>query len=1084
MQKLLNFAALILFSSLLILSCGGEKFPVPEEIASRLPEKVDYNFHVKPILSDRCYTCHGPDENTRKANLRLDIEQEAFAKLSQTSSEYSHAIKKGNASKSEMIARVYHNDPELKMPPPESKLELTEYEKALLQKWIDQGAEWKPHWSFIPPKKSELAHVSNSNWPKNPIDHFILSKLEKEGLAVSPAADKERLLRRVYFDLTGLPPGVEEMDAFLADEDKNALEKVIDRLLASDACAERMTLEWLDVARYADSHGLHADGWRNMWPWRDWVIEAFKENLPYDEFITQQLAGDLLPDPNPKKILATAFNRNHPMTGEGGVVDEEFRLEYVFDRTSTVATAFMGLTVGCARCHDHKFDPVSQKEFYELASFFNNVKELGMTGDDGNYGPMLMLPDEDTQMKLDNIKKLIEEKQVQLNAVELEQTAAFIVKLKNEANQIPFTKHHYPLDRISETQSNGKTIKIADGFKSTYVNGDLPIVDGKFGKGFKFGNDYQNLYLDDVAQIDVADQLTVGAWINTSKATANETQTIIGNSGEKNNFWRGWDVYIDSTSRLSARLIHSLPHNYIQITSKEKVEIDKWHHVAFSYDGSSKAKGMKLYLDGKLCDSQINFDNLYKNIRTLSPQHKEDKRALLAGKAGRHYTGESGVFDGIIDEIKIFDRRLSHLEIRKLAKPKIVAQQLKSDPSRLDRTLLEDHYFWTMDESAKQTRIELQELIAEQIRLQDEVEEIMVIQEMKNPRPMFLLDRGNYANPTEPVSYGTPRAVLSFPEELPKNRLGLAQWLTNENNPLTARVTVNRYWQMIFGRGLVETPQDFGIQGALPSHPALLDYLAVVFMESGWDVRALLKLILTSATYQQSSVATTELKEKDPYNILLGRGPSHRLQAEMIRDNALAASGLLVRKIGGPSVRPYQPDGLWIDKGNFSNKLLRYRPTMGDSLYRRSMYTFVKRTSPHPAMVAFDAPDRSVCIVKRENTNTPLQALVLMNDPQFMEAAKALAIRVQKEANGSIEDQTSLAFRLLTGRKATADELTVFSDLFNWQVEKFSTDTKAINEILSVGQLEIEKNFKNKNTAALTAVISTMISHDEFYTKR
>ncbi len=1072
---------------ILVLSCRNEEYPISAEIVDRLPEKVDYNFHVKPILSDRCYSCHGPDEKTRKANLRLDIEEDAFAKLTSGSNEHAYAIHKKKPGKSEIIARLYSEDPALIMPPLASKLFVSDYEKAILQKWIKQGAEWKPHWAFSPPTKKELPLVENKNWPKNEIDYFVLAKLEKEELTFSEPADKERLLRRVYLDLTGLPPTIQQMDQFLNDPSENAYEKVVDELLASKEYAERMTLEWLDVARYADSHGLHADGWRNMWPWRDWVIEAFNSNMPYDQFITEQLAGDLLPDKSPKKILATAFNRNHPMTGEGGAVDEEFRLEYVFDRTSTVATAFMGLTMACARCHDHKFDPITQKEFFQMASFFNNVKELGMTGDDGNYGPMLLLPDDNTAAKIQHIQKEISKKEQALNerVADLKQTEKFIQSLKDNSKKLPIPDHHYPIESISKgTVNKQKNTKMVDGNNRTSIAGEVEIVEGKYGNAYQFNSGYDVLYLYDVGQFDVHTDFSISAWINTDKDSPNETQTIIGNAGEKNNFWRGWDFFIDSTSRLSARMISGLPHNYIQVTSENKIKTNEWTQVALSYDGSGKAKGLRIYINGKACETEINFDNLYKNIRTLSVKHQEDKRGLRVAKSYRGYTGEYGIFSGKIDEIKIFNRHLSHLEISQLNKPIESQKQMAADPTKLDRMILLDHLNWTIDLETKKLRKEIQGLLASKIKLQDDVEEVMVMKEMSKPRPMYVLDRGSYENPTVEVKASTPAAVLSFADDYEKNRLGFAKWLTDEKNPLTARVTVNRYWQMIFGRGIVDTPQDFGIQGSLPSHPNLLDYLAVDFMASGWNVKALLKKIVTSATYQQSSKASELSKEKDPYNVYLSHGASYRLQAELIRDNALAASGLLKKQLGGPSVRPYQPEGLWIDKGSFSNKLLRYKASSGDSLYRRSMYTFIKRTSPHPSMVAFDAPDRSICTVKRENTNTPLQALVLLNDPQFMEAAKALAVRVQSAHPDNVDQQLALAFRRLTGRKAITNEVQLFKEHFTWQKNKFEQDPTAVKEILSIGQFKITKSIDAINTAALTAVISTMISHDESYTKR
>ncbi len=1087
MKNLIGLQYFCLVIVLGLFSCSQNQYEIAEEIANQLPATIDYNFHVKPILSDRCYSCHGPDEKTRKANFRLDLEEDALAKLTSGTNEHAYAIYKKKPGKSELIKRLYTDDEDLMMPPPESKLLVTEYEKAILQKWIEQGAEWKPHWSFTPPKKSSLPEVKNKAWVQNDIDHFVLNRIEKEGLENAPRADQERLLRRVYLDLTGLPPTVEAMDHFLNDQNENAFEKVVDQLLATDAYAERLTLDWLDVARYADSHGLHADGWRDMSAWRDWVIQAFKENKTYDQFIIEQVAGDLLPDKNREKILATAFNRNHPITSEGGVVGEEYRLEYVFDRTSTVATAFMGITMACARCHDHKFDPISQKEFFQMSAFFNNIQELGMTGDDGNFGPLLLLPDDSTQLKLDELAQSVSEKKTLLatEVSNLEASKEFILSLKNESSKLPKPDFYFPLEKITRGTVRGKKdTQMADLNNKTSIVGEVEIVDGKVGKAFQFDDGYKTMYLHGAGNFDVHRGFTISTWMNTDKSSLNESQTLFGTAGEKDNFWRGWDFFIDSTGHLSARLISTLPNNLIQATSSEKIKINEWTHVALSYDGSGKAAGLQIYLNGIPCQMNTNFDNLYKNIRTLSSKKKENYRSVRVAKSNRMFTGEYGIFSGMIDDIKIFHRRISHLEILQLIKPDEIAAELASNPENMDQEILLDHLNWTASPQTKSLRKELANVIAEKIKITDPVEEIMVMQEMKEARSMYILDRGSYEFPTEEVGPNTPKAIFDFPDDFEKNRLGFAKWLVDKRNPLTARVTVNRYWQMIFGKGLVETPQDFGIQGSLPSHPDLLDYLAVDFMESGWDVKALLKKIVTSATYQQSSKSSIETKEIDPYNKLLARGPSYRLQAEMIRDNALAASGLLKRKVGGGSVRPYQPDGLWVEKANFSKRLLRYKTTSGDSLYRRSMYTFIRRTSPHPAMLAFDAPDRSVCTVKRENTNTPLQALVLLNDPQFMEAAKALAVRVQEERTDDLQAQLALAFRLLTARKASSEELQVFSEFYHWQFEKFNTNPSAVKQLLDIGQFQVPQENELVKTAALTSAISTIISHDESYTKR
>lgn len=1066
---ILPFIPVALISMIILLpSCGGEITDDPE-ILARLPRKVDYNYHIRPLLSDRCYACHGPDDNTREAGLRLDIEEEAKKTLAESGK---RAIVNGSINHSEVMERIRSTDPEIAMPPPESNLELNEYEKALIAKWIDQGAKWKPHWAFIPPTQPAVPKVKNKEWVRNPIDHFVLNRLEREKIEPSPEADKERLLRRVTLDLTGLPPTVEEMDAFLADDAPDAYEKVVDRLLETNAYAERMTTEWLDVARYADSHGLHADGYRLMWPWRDWVIKAFNENMPFDRFVTWQLAGDLLSNATTEQKLATAFHRNHPMTAEGGVVDEEWRLEYVFDRTNTTSRAFLGMTMECARCHDHKFDPISQKEYYQMAAFFNNIKELGMTGDDGNYGPSLMLPDETTAEKIKRVEHKIDSLENLLTVTE-EQTRKLGKYLEEKAKPSPFTKafFRYPLDKISHT--GGKSF--ADNNPKARVSGEAKLVDGKKGKALKIDNEYDLLHLEGVGNFEVNEEFSAGAWI--FPETDKKIMSIMGTAGDKNNFWRGWTFELDQEGHLEARLIHSLPHNYIHVRSEETIPKDTWTHVMFTYDGLSKAEGLNLYINGLPAKKVVAYDQLYKSIKTIqSGDHKQVDRAIRIGKAYRSFTGENGIYEGLIDEITLFQRNLTALEIANLAGVEDKSQISGEEKLR--------HYLTRQNTEYRETRKEITNLMDELLQMRDSVDEVMVMEEMPEPRAMFVLNRGVYNAPGEQVDPNIPLKLGEFPSDLPKNRLGLAQWLLSPEHPTTARVTVNRYWQMYFGQGLVNTPEDFGSQGTLPTHPELLDWLATTFIHSGWDVKAMQKLIVTSATYRQSSKNREELAEIDPYNDLLARGPKHRLSAEMIRDNALAASGLLVRKTGGPSVKPYQPEGLWIDKGSFSHVLLHYVPGTGEDLYRRSMYTFIRRTSPPPSMVAFDASGRNECMVRRQNTNTPMQALILLNDPQYVEAARMMGERMIKEGGKSLEDRIQYGFRLVAGRKLRDREIQVFKQLYEDELAKFQADADAAKSLMEVGEMARDTNLDLAEGAAMGMVASMMINHDEAYTKR
>lgn len=1055
----------------LALSCGPN-LPDEVEVAYRdLPETVDFNFHVKPILSDRCFNCHGPDENTRKAGLRLDIEQNAFSELASGARAFVAHKPQSSAS----IARILSDDPEIQMPPPESNLSLSPTEKAMIIKWVEQGAAWKDHWAFAKPEKPQPKSIHEEWIAHNPIDGFIQQRLKQEGFRPSPEADKERLLRRVSMDLTGLPPTVQEIDSFLADQSNTAYERIVDRLLQTDAYAERLALDWMDISRYADSHGLHADGWRLMWPWRDWVIKAFKDNMPYDQFVTWQLAGDLLPNATKEQKLATAFNRNHPMTAEGGAIEEEFRLNYVWDRAETVGTALMGLTVSCARCHDHKFDPISQKDYYQLTAFFNNVKELGMTGDDGNYGPMLRLPDPETEKQLKTIEESIaeKEKELELTKKELADLETFIDKLPKKVGQREVLGH-YPFDQVTQ---KGGTFLI-DQSENATASKAPQVVQGKRGKALAFTGEYDEVYLNNLPNFEWTDAFSASLWMRTTKREKLKTQTLLGTSGEKNNFWRGWDFYLDSLNYLNARLIHSLPHNYIHVKSKDSLRTNEWRHVAFSYDGSGKAAGLSLYIDGTKAESEMGYDNLYKSIKTIrSAVHTLYTQPVRVAKSYRSFTGENGIFKGALDDIRVYSKELTPYEVG------LLSQDNDLNTGADQQRLAQAHNI-QQSPKIKDIQKDLKALRNQWLQQMSPVMEVMVMEEMPQGRPAYAYNRGDYSQPMYQVQPNTPEVLPTFLDTYPKNRLGLSQWLFSEENPLTARVTVNRYWQMLFGKGLVNTPQDFGVQGALPTHPELMDWLALEFVESGWDVKALLKTMVMSHAYRQSSQASQEMREKDPNNIFLARSNSYRLPAEMIRDNALAASGLLVQQVGGKSVRPYQPGKLWIEKNSFSHKLLNYKESTGDSLYRRGLYTFIRRTSPHPAMTAFDAPSREVCTVQRENTNTPLQALVLLNDTQFVEASKVLAARMQLEGGASLDEQITFGFRLAVSRYPKEQEKAIFKEIFEEQQERFKKAPKEAIQLLAVGKKPVSTDLDKTKTAALTMVANTMLNHDEAYMKR
>ncbi len=1046
-----------------VLMVAGCNVDLPQDVAEAyqgLPDKVSFNMDVKPIISDKCYHCHGPDVNTRGAELRLDEKDGLYSK----SANGNFPFVPKNLNKSEAIHRILSDDPEYMMPPPKSNRELNNSEKATLVKWVEQGAEWNKHWSFVPLGETKVPEVDTEWTAGNEIDNFVYRKLQQVGLTPSEQADKKMLLRRVTMDLTGLPPTLEELNAFMNDTSPEAYDKVVDRLLGSKSYAERMTLEWLDLARYADSHGFHSDGLRDMWPWRDWVINAFDNNMPYDEFVTEQLAGDLMPNVTKDKIVATAFNRNHPMTAEGGAIEEEFQAEYVFDRTNTFGTAFLGLTIECARCHDHKFDPISQKEYYSLTSFFNNIKELGMTGDDGDYGPLVLLSDSATDEKIkaldERINKLEDARA--LDVASINSITDFIRK-KGSKSIVPILYH--PFDKTVK----GEKSEYVDGRKKTTLSGKVDFVEGISGLAPKFDHQDDAIQIDDFGKFESTDPFSIALWVN-PESRSDKTSVLIGNAHQKNTMFRGWDFYIDSVGHVAARLISSLPHNYIHVRTQEEIPVDEWTHLTMTYDGSARGKGIQIYMNGKPCGEQVVYDRLYKSIKPVNMARTLENRGLRMGKSYRAFTGDNGIFRGMIDELAFYDVSIPENQI----------ESVYSQSSQGKKPIVYD----VENVGQKSTFAALEELRKQRLSMVDTIRELMVMEELPVPKPAFVLNRGVYDQPMEQVEVGTPEKVMGFSSNYPSNRYGLSQWLFDKRNPLTARVAVNRYWQMIFGTGLVSTVNDFGNQGALPSHPELLDWLAKYFMNSGWNVKALIRLMVTSNTYKQSSKSNGEMYKKDPENKWLARTPSYRWQAEFIRDNALAASDLLNTSIGGESSKPYQPDGLWIELGNFSHFLLHYKRDEDWRQYRRSMYTFIRRTAPPPYMTIFDAPNREVCTVKRENTNTPLQALVLLNDPQFVEASKALAWRLKNEAGNKLQDQIQLGFQLVLTRDPSMEELNIMEDLYRTELTAFQTGQSSAREFLEVGDFKIKEDQNMLELAALTVVSNTLFNMDEAYMKR
>ncbi len=988
--------------------------------------------------------CHGPDDQVRKAELRLDTREGAYG----TSREDStlRIITPGNAALSLLMEHITSEDPQRRMPPPESNLSLSQREIALIQRWIDQGANWKRHWAFIPPTESILPEIDQDDWVRGPIDYFVLQKIESAGLSPSSGASRAKLLRRVTFDLTGLPPTLDELDAFQEDRRPDAYERVVDQLLARPAYGERMSSMWLDVARYADTHGYQDDRPRTMWPWRDWVARAFNTNLPYDDFVTWQIAGDLLPDATFDQRLATGFNRNHAITQEGGVVAEEYLTEYVADRTNTTATAFLGITMECARCHDHKYDPILQEEYYSMFAFFNGMDEQAQISYfDLSPKPSIRLEDPELEASI---------LQTEAGIDSLEQMIVSWPQSSPPSEWMP--------DPVTTIESALLTVLPLENLASladmdAAVNTGLEkildppvVVRGKRGGAFEFnGQNFLNIGLE--ADFEWFNRFSLSTWVF-AKNQSKDVALLSKRNGEQKR--SGYDLVRTKEGRLRLRLIHDGEHQ-ISVESIHTFAADAWVHVSATYDGSGRAEGVYLYLEGTRSKVRILED-------TLERESILNGNGLLAG----HWTPRNRTIDeiegmsgGALDEIYVHTRVLTDIEVAHLAEQNAIPPPL-------------DHYRSHYDHAFQVANMGLDSLRRSLRR----VPNVMIMEEMPTPRTTHVLDRGAYDAPLDSVGPATPTAILAFPEEFPRNRLGLAQWLTHPQNPLTARVAVNRFWQLLFEEGLVRTPEDFGNQGALPSHPELLDYLAITFIESGYDMKALIKEIVMSSTYRQSSQVTRSLLLRDPDNRLLTRAPRKRLSAEMIRDNALSASGLLNQTIGGEPVRPYQPSGLWRALANQIGEN-RYRP--GPDMHRRSLYTYWKRTIPPPSMLTFDAPERSICTVERQTTATPLQSLVLLNDPQYVEAARGLSSRVQLQESLDERQQIAMAFRWLTSRVPDEIELDGLINLFEEQIMEFEQDPSSAQELVSVGVSPLPQNATSVQLAAMTVVTSTIMNLDE-----
>jgi len=1039
----------------------GSLFIVSAASAETSADRVRFNRDIRPIFSDKCYTCHGPDVNNRKTPLRFDTEEGATQDLGGR-----FAIVAGNVEKSNIVSRLTTDDTIRRMPPAYAgHAKLSDREIDLVSRWIEQGAEWQSHWSFIPPERPEPPRVEGKT--VNGIDHIVLERLEREGLSPSPEAERATLIRRVTLDLTGLPPTTQEIDDFLRDTSPNAYEKVVDRLLASPRYGERMAVRWLDSARYADTNGYQTDAERYMWRWRDWVIESFNDNMPFDQFTVEQIAGDMLPSPTLDQMIATGFNRNHRGNGEGGIIAEEYAVEYVVDRVETTSTVWLGLTMGCARCHDHKYDPLTQKEFYRFFAYFNNVPENGKAFKYGNSPPFIAAPTPTQREELEVLDgKIVEAKQA-FDELHSEVSAAR-EKWEQSLTRSDFIDWTLNEDLISHHRFDGTVAGETPGApdaRANLVDGLPEFKKGKVGQASAFDG---KSFVDagDVANFRFEEDFTLSAWIYPTAADG----AIVTRTHETPSEVRGYGMYL-ADGKVQLNLITRWLDDCTRVETAESLALNQWHHVTAVYDGSRLAEGANVYVNGKAVRMSVVVDALNAPFGVKAPL----RIGAIDGSGPR--------FQGLIDDVRVYDRALTPDAIAVVATETPLHELARIKPKKRTRAQEDKLRLAFLDEYAPTNIREAWETLNQARRTREEFADafptVMVMKDREDPRQTHLLVRGQYDQPGDTVAPGVPAALPPIPANVPNDRLGLARWLVSPENPLTARVTVNRFWQSYFGTGLVKTVEDFGSQGEWPVHLGLLDWLATEFIGSGWDIKQLQKTIVMSATYRQSSRETPDLTQKDPENRLLARGPRVRLPAEVVRDQALAISGLLVEEVGGPSVKPYQPAGLWTELAGGSD----YPQGHGEDLYRRSLYTFWKRAVPPPQMLNFDSAGREACTVRETRTNTPLQALNLMNDVTFVEAARKLAERMMVEGGHTPQDRIGYGYRLTTARELESKSSEILLGSYRYYLDNFKTDRHGALDLVSQGESERDQALDLAELASYTTVASLILNLDETITK-
>ncbi|MEY4917484.1 MAG: hypothetical protein RL616_1397 [Verrucomicrobiota bacterium] len=1024
---------------------------------------LSYNRDIRPILSENCFSCHGTDSASRKAGLRLDHFETATNKLE----DGAVAVVPGQPDKSEMIRRILATDDD-QMPPEKINKVLKPEQKTLLKKWIAAGAKYEPHWSFIPPVKAPLPAVKNSKWVKNPVDNFILARLESEKLKPNAEADKRTLIRRVTLDLTGLPPSPEQVETFVNNKSPDAYEKLVDRLLATPEWGEHRARYWLDAARYGDTHGVHFDNYREMWTYREWVINAFNQNMPFDEFTIENLAGDLLPNATRDQKIGSGFNRCNVTSNEGGSIDDEVFVSYTRDRTETTGQTWLGLTVGCAVCHDHKYDPLTQKDFYSLSAFFNNTTQKAMDGNIKDTPPVMVIPkpqDDERWQKLGDEIPTAEQKiaERKISARDdftnwLSQPYHAGISAQPTAEKLVFAA---PLDEGAGTQIhfdfNGTNQSVAIDENTNWPDGAVAAL------AYETGESNAPAFAD-VGNFERTNAFSFAAWVRLEEDKSGALFARMDDLGGK---YRGWDLFLQD-GKPAFHLLNDYPTNALKVSAKTELPKNRWNFLAVTYNGNSKAGGVKIYVNGAMQETEVQDNTL--TASTLTP---------VPFKLGQRETGSVLAHAGLQD-LKIFARALSPGEVTELMNlPRL--QWLAAKPDRTTNELEELFPLWlNRTDSAYRGLLAARDgLNKEQMQIRQRGTLAYVMNERTNAPEAHVLFRGAYDQQRDKVDACTPGFLPPLPADAPRNRLGFAQWLLRPENPLTARVTVNRFWQELFGTGLVKTAGDFGVAGEQPSHPELLDWLAVDFREHGWDVKQIFKLMVMSAAYRQSAVVTPEKLERDPENRLLARGPRFRMDAEMIRDYALATSGLLVEKIGGPSTRPYQPPGIWDKVGMPGSNTRNYEQDHGTNLYRRSVYTFWKRQAAPASLEIFNAPSREVCTVRRERTDTPLQALVTLNDTQFVEAARHLA----QEALENKTDVFDFMAERLLARPLSGKERKIITASADDLLAHYKSDPKAVEQLLAVGETKPDVKIDPPTLAAYTMVANEMMNLDEVLNK-